>query len=218
MGELLIHSMLVTAQDRIKPTILREIKTEALLVFIHTTLEQYFLDVEAKRINFALGSEEDNAILQEVLKRLLGNLQKHVVNSKYIRTLTHLAEQNIQARLLLKKEASLVFYYDSIVKQMQNSLRNGDSWIPAQLILCLLSEWILEEEKSVLLFPFLKEIDYIMLLSKYDKVSLEAKKHNDSFQRDTIQEMYQLGNKLIQKLKTCKFKSNTQRKSKVRKK
>jgi len=46
--------------DRIKPKLLREQKTEALLVFIRTTLEQYFKIMGDDKINYAeFGTQED---------------------------------------------------------------------------------------------------------------------------------------------------------------
>ena len=60
-------------QDRIKPQILRDVKTEALLVFIRTTLEQFFLDIKEEKTNYILGSTEDNDALALILNELLTN-------------------------------------------------------------------------------------------------------------------------------------------------
>ena len=67
--------------NRVKPKLLREQKNEALLVFIRTTLEQYFNDVNNNKVHFQMGSKEDIEVLQKYLKILLDNLQETVSRS-----------------------------------------------------------------------------------------------------------------------------------------
>ena len=74
-------SIKLNPKNRIKPKLLREQKTEALLVFIRTTLEQYFKDIESDKPYFKMGSDEDTIIIDKILKTLLDNLQNTVVNS-----------------------------------------------------------------------------------------------------------------------------------------
>lgn len=206
------------ARHRIKPTLLREIKTEALLVFIRTTLEEYFVNLEEEKIHFQLGNKEDNKIVKSELKKLLINLQMYVVNSKYLRELLASSSKNKILQLRSKKEESLMVYYDCLVKQIESSLKQGENWIPEQLVLCLLCEWIIEEEKSVKLFKFLNEIDYSSLLNKYDLVRIQAQKNNDTINVSSIMNMYKVGSKIVSKLKNTTYKINNKRVSKERKK
>ena len=205
-------------QNRIKPKQLREQKTEALLVFIRTTLEQYFKDLDTKKIHFHMGSIEDNKAIDDTLKILLDNLQETVVNSTYLRSITATASKNQAILMLAKKEEPLMVYYDAIVKQIEVSLSQGTNWIPEQLVLCLLSQWILEEEKSTRLYPFLNDIDYTALLSRYDLVLIQAKKDEDWNKTLAIKTMYKVGDELVQRLKNTTYKINTKRVSKSRKK
>jgi hypothetical protein len=105
---------------------------------------------------------------------------------------------------LLPNDEALVFYYNALVKQIESHLIEGALWIPEQIILSLLSEWILEEEKCIDFYPFLKNFDYLRLLSFYEM--------------DNISKMYKISSSMIDKLKNSKYKINTTRKSKVRKK
>ena len=205
-------------KNRIKPKLLREQKTEALLVFVRTTLEQYFIDLETKEVHFKMGTEEDNRIIDDTLKILLSQLQETVVNSTYLRSITHTATKSHTMMLLAKKEEPLMVYLNSIVKQIEVSLSQGQNWIPEQLVMCLLSEWVLEEEKSVLLYPFLQKVNYTDILSRYDKVLVQAKKDEDSKKVESIKNMYQVANELIMKLKNTTYKINTKRVSKTRRK
>ncbi len=204
---------MLDCSQRIKPKMLREVKTEALLVFIRTTLEKFFIDLQNNKISHILGDEEDSKIIEKNLKELFNHLQKYVVSSKYIQTLSQKAEFHRDMRLLLKQEEPLIIYYDSMVRQLERSLPQGSNWIPEQLVFCLLSEWILEEEKSIILYPFLKNFDYIHILSRYDNLL-----SNDKDKSKVIKEMYLLGGEIIKKLKATKYKTNTKRKSKFRKK
>ena len=203
---------------RIKPTTLREQKTEALLVFIRTTLEQYFEDVKNGKTFFIMGTEDDNKHINDTLKTLLINLQETVVNSTYLRSFSNISLKSHTMMMLLKKEEPLMVYYDAIIKQLENSLPNGKNWIPEQLVLCLLSQWILEEEKSTRLYPFLNDIDYTALLSRYDLVLIQAKKDEDWNKTLAIKTMYKVGDELVQRLKNTTYKINTKRVSKSRKK
>jgi len=205
-------------QNRIKPTQLREQKTEALLVFIRTTLEQYFKDLDNKKIHFHMGTVEDNKIVDETLRTLLLNLQETVVNSTYLRGITTTATKSQTMMMLAKKEEPLMVYYDAIIKQIEVSLSQGANWVPEQLVICLLSQWVLEEEKSTILYPFLNDIDYTALLSRYDKVMIQAKKDEDWNKTLAIKTMYKVGDELISKLKNTTYKINTKRVSKSRKK
>jgi len=202
--------------ERIKPLLLRDIKTEALLVFIRTTLEQFFIDLEKNNICFTMGTVDDNIILHNSLKDLLFKLQKHVVNSTYIRNIIQMSQKNKNFYSIIKKEEPLMVYYDGIVRQISNSLSAGQNWIPEQLVICLLSEWILEEEKSIKFYPFLEEINYSNLLYRYDKIRIDAKKNNELDKVSAIMNMYKVGNDLISKLKNITYKVNTNRISKKR--
>jgi hypothetical protein len=204
-------------KNRIKPTFLREQKTEALLIFIRTTLEKYFKDVDDEKVKFQIGSKEDNDIIDEVLKTLLDNLKQTVVNSSYLRSITEVASKNQAMMMLAKKEEPVMVYYDAIIKQLENSLLQGQNWIPEQLTICLLSQWVLEEEKSTILYPFLNEINYIDILSRYDLVSIQAKKDKDWNKTLIVKTMYRVADDLIQRLKNTTYKVR-QRVSKSRKK
>jgi len=202
--------------NRIKPKLLREQKTEALLVFIRTTLEQYFNDVDSDKVHFQMGSKEDIQILHKNLKMLLDNLQDTVVNSTYLRSVSIMANKNKAIMLIAKKEEPLMVYYNAIIKQIEVSLAQGQNWIPEQLVLCLLSEWILEEEKSTILYPFLSSIDYVEILNRYELLRIKAKKDEDWNKTAAIMSMYKVANDLIDKLKKTTYKVNTKRVSKTR--
>lgn len=199
--------------NRVKPKILRDIKTEALLVFVRTTLEQYIQSINNSEHNFKLSTKEDEEFVHSSLKVLLDNLQDTVVNSSYLRSLVENSNKNSTLKILAKKEESLMVYYDSLVKTMQYSLPNGSFWIPELIVISLLSEWILEEEKSIYFYPYLENIDYVALINRYDnaKINLESDK------KDIVMNMYRLSSKLIEKLKNAEYKINTSRKSKRKK-
>ena len=195
--------------NRVKPKLLREQKTEALLVFIRTTLEQYFLELDNDKINITIGSLENTLYINTILRNLLNDLQECVVNSSYLRSLVLNSHKNHTLKMILKKEEPLMIYYDSIVKGIETNLPNGSSWIPELLVLALLSEWILEEEHSVYLYPFLKDLDYLDLLEQYDL----ARQNADDTKKEIIMKMYRLATSLIHNLKNTKYKINTLRKT-----
>lgn len=203
----------MTCKNRVKPKLLRDIKTEALLVFIRTTLEQSFYQIDNIGYNFRLGNDEDNDIVYSSLKKLLEELQDTVINSTYLRSLIENAHKNATLKVLAKKEEPLMVYYDILIKTIEVCLPNGSFWIPELVVISLLSEWIIEEEKSAYFYPYLKDIDYIDLINRYDN----SKKDLDNEKKEIIMKMYKISSKLIEKLKKAEYKINTNRKKTKRK-
>jgi len=196
--------------NRIRPRLLREIKTEALLVFIRTTLEESFHHIDTQGYAFKVGSDEDNDFVYSTLRKLLSELQESVINSTYLRSLIANSHKNQVLKILAKKEEPLMVYYDSIVKGIEINLSSGTPWIPELVVISLLCEWITEEEKSVFLYPFLLKIDYSDLINRYDK----SKANVDNEKKEVIMNMYRISSDLIRRLKTSSYKINTHRKRK----
>lgn len=203
----------MTCKNRIKPKLLRDIKTEALLVFIRTTLEQSFQQIDNVGYNFRLGNDEDNEVVYSSLKALLEQLQDTVINSTYLRSLIENSHKNATLKLLAKKEEPLMIYYDTLIKTIEVCLPNGSSWIPELVVISLLSEWIIEEEKTAYFYPYLKDMNYLDLINRYDN----SKKDLNNEKKDIMMDMYKLSSKLIEKLKKAEYKINTSRKKSKRK-
>ena len=195
----------MTCKNRVKPKLLRDIKTEALLVFVRTTLEDYFYQIEKGSCFFKLSNEEDMKYVYNNLRKLLDYLEDSVINSSYLRSLIENANKNASLRLLAKKEEHLMVYYDSLVKSIERQLPNGTFWIPELIVICLLSEWIVEEEKSIYFYPFLKDFDYIDLINRYEVI----KKDLEVDKKEVILNMFIISTKLIEKLKKVDFKFNS---------
>lgn len=200
-------------KNRVKPKLLRDIKTEALLVFIRTTLEQSFHQIDTTGYYFILGNNEDNDIVYLSLKKLLEQLEDTVINSTYLRSLIENSHKSATIKMLAKKEEPLMVYYDTLVKALESSLVNGSFWIPELVVISLLSEWIIEEEKTAYFYPYLKDIDYMDLINRYDN----SKKDLDNEKKEIIMNMYKISSKLIDKLKKVEYKINANRKKTKRK-
>ena len=198
----------MSCKNRIKPLLLRDIKTEALLVFIRTTLEDYFKQIENSSYYFELGSKEDNQFVFNELKKLLEKLQDTVINSSYLRSLIENAPKHQSLKALAKKEEPLMVYYDSLIKTIERLLTNGSSWIPELIVISLLSEWIIEEEKSTYFYPFLKDLDYIDLINRYDNAKIGL----DKDKKEIMLNMYKISSTLIEKLKNTKYKVSKNKK------
>lgn len=196
--------------NRVKPQLLRDVKTEALLVFIRTTLEESFIQIEKDGYNFEMKNKEETELVYSTLKQLLLNLEETVVNSLYLRSLIANINKNATLKLLAKREEPLMFYYDSIIKLIGSKLLNGTKWMPELMVICLLSEWTIEEEKSLHLYSFLGDIDYLKFQNMYE----ELKPISTDEEKEIIMNMYRLSSSIISKLKDSTYKINTTRKKK----
>ena len=162
---------------------------------------------------FRLGNDEDNEVVYSSLKALLEQLQDTVINSTYLRSLIENAHKNATLKLLAKKEEPLMIYYDTLIKTIEVCLPNGSSWIPELVVISLLSEWIIEEEKTAYFYPYLKDMNYLDLINRYDN----SKKDLNNEKKDIMMDMYKLSSKLIEKKKKVEYKINTTRKRTKRK-
>lgn len=208
------HFLKNNCTQRVKPTLLRDIKTEALLVFARTALERYFDQIDAQGGYPKLGSEEDTRFVYETLRKLRDELQHFVVNVDYLIVVVKGAEKHPQFRSLAKYEEPLVWYYNTMAKKIVSYFSDTTSFIPEFLIVCMLNHWIHEEEKSIHWYPFLKETDFAALIDVFESNRNIIEEHKEGI----ISELFNVAIDMVEKLKNEKYKANTQRVSKVRNK
>ena len=182
------------------------------MVFIRTTLEQTFNEIKDKGSYTQIGSDEDTKYIYDILKTLNTQLQESVVNASYLQSIISNSGKSPFFKSLAKKEEPLMTYYDAIVQSIAKNLPSGTLWIPELMVIALLGQWILEEEKSVYLYPFLEDIDYLQVMNRFDKAKLDETKDK----KDIVMNMYKLSTKLIDSLKNSTYKINIHRKSKKR--
>jgi hypothetical protein len=200
---------------QIKLKLLRDFKTDALLIYIKTVIEELLENIKNQTYKIDLGNEDFNLEIEENIKTLNSHLSKTIINAYELKAFMSYSQMKTKSNKLLPNDEALVFYYNSLVKQIETTLQEGDIWIPEQIILSLLSEWILEENKSVTLYPFLNDIDYLKLLSHYENARNSEKMK--SF-RENIIKMYKISSAMIKRLKNSKYRVDSSRKSKKRNK
>jgi hypothetical protein len=195
--------------------LLRDIKTDALLIYIKTVIEELLENIENEKYKIDLGFEEFNKEIEKNIIELNTKLDKTIINAYELKSFMTYQQLKQSNHKLLPNDEALVFYYNTIVKQIETQLVEGELWIPEQIVLALLSEWVLEEEKSTIFYTFLNDFDYLRLLSYYEKARNNEKNIN---LRNNILKMYQISSSMIKRLKNSKYKINSSRKSKMRKK
>ncbi|MBP7748574.1 MAG: hypothetical protein KA070_00320 [Aliarcobacter sp.] len=202
-------------QPQICIKLLRDIKTDALLIYIKTVIEELLKNIKNEKYKIDLGYEEFNKEIEKNIIELNEKLNKTIINAYELKSFMAYQQARQVNHKLLPNDEALVFYYNTIEKQIETQLVEGELWIPEQIVLSLLSEWILEEEKSIIFYSFLKDIDYLKLLAFYEKARNNEKNSN---LKQNIIKMYQISSSMIKKLKYSKYKINHTRKSKMRKK
>lgn len=195
--------------------LLRDIKTDALLIYIKTVIEELLENIKNEKYKIDLGFEEFNKEIEKNIIELNTKLDKTIINAYELKSFMTYQQLKQSNHKLLPNDEALVFYYNTIVKQIETQLVEGELWIPEQIVLALLSEWVLEEEKSTIFYTFLNDFDYLRLLSYYEKARNNEKNIN---LRNNILKMYQISSSMIKRLKNSKYKINSSRKSKMRKK
>ena len=187
---------------RVKPSLLRDVKTEALLVFTRTGLEGYFSQLNRAGCAPVIGSEEDTAYIYGTLQSLLENLQECVVDAEYIQTIASHASKEQKMFLLYQQEKPLIDYYNLLVQAVGEHYKDEPLYLPDFLVICALSIWILEEEKSVHHYPFLEDIDWLELIGRFELNRQEFEKEGECL----LSKIHDFSYKLIQRLKKKKLK------------
>lgn len=195
--------------------LLRDIKTDALLIYIKTVIEELLENIKNEKYKIDLGFEEFNKEIEKNIIELNTKLDKTIINAYELKSFMAYQQRKQSNHKLLPNDEALVFYYNTIVKQIETQLVEGELWIPEQIVLALLSEWVLEEEKSTIFYTFLNDFDYLKLLGYYEIARNNEK--NTSLKYNIIK-MYQISSAMIKRLKNSKYKINSSRKSKMRKK
>lgn len=195
--------------------LLRDIKTDALLIYIKTVIEELLENIKNEKYKIDLGFENFNKEIEKNIIELNTKLDKTIINAYELKSFMAYQQTKQVNNKLLPNDEALVFYYNTIVKQIETQLKEGELWIPEQIILALLSEWVLEEEKSTIFYTFLNDFDYLKLLGYYEIARNNEKNIN---LKDNIIKMYQISFSMIKRLKNSKYKINSSRKSKMRKK
>ena len=200
--------------NRVKPSLRRDVKTEAVLVFARTALERYFARLDEVNIRTVVEENEEITYVYTTLRRVLVQLQECVVNVDYLINIAQNAHKHPALRVLSVQEEPLVAYYDIMAQRVRDHFKQKPTALPELLVVCVLAEWILGEEKSTHMYPFLNDIDFLELIGKFED-------HREYFYQDdkcTISEIHDLSFKIVEKLKSYKYKANKSRVSKNRKK
>jgi len=181
-------------------------KTIALLIYVRTTLEQLFSLIEKKEYALKVLEPEDSKSIIEKLEELLNNLEESkIMNDNIFRSTMD------NCKTFNPYYEELVEYYNCIVIQIEENMKNGDLWIPEQFILCLLSQWILEENHNQY-FYYLNDIDYLKLLEKFETID-----HNENKEyRKKVTQMYKISINVIEQLKNVKYNQSTKKSKKKR--
>jgi len=199
---------------RIKPSLLRDVKTEALLVFARTALERYFAQLDEVNMETTSETDEESIYVYNTLREFLSKLQACVVNVDYLINLVQGAKHHPELKALVKKEEPLMDYYDIMAQKVRSHFDGKFVYLPVFLVISVLAEWILGEERPTHIYPFLGEMDFLELIGKFEG----NREHFYQDDRCKISEIHELSFKVIDKLKNHKYKANKSRVSKTRKK
>lgn len=185
---------------RLKPTFLREMKSEAVLVFCGTLFD---LTEENNQSSSIFEDEKFKNEAKEI-KNCIDNL-KAQINSQIIKeeNFGYLIKNRTKKEVypLFVKELPLIYYTEVLHLCLNEQMKDKQKWIPEFLIFALLCDWFIEQNNSTKLFSFVENFDYCKILSIYEKVSLQSK----SSVKQTVNDMYKLSLDLSSKLKKAKF-------------
>lgn len=199
-------------KQRIKPKLIRDVKTEAVLVFARTALERFFTKLDDENTELSLGSEENTLYVYNTLKELLRDLQIYVVNVEYLIDLvqnTKKYPKSFELRQLAKYEEPLINYYDTMAKRVEYHFPLQTTLLPEFIVVCVLSAWFLENEKPTSIYPFIEKYDFLSLIEKFEIYG----QHESKDKRKLIIGIQKISIDIINILNNAKYKFNKERTS-----
>lgn len=203
-------------ENRIKSNLLGGVKTEAILVFTRTALERLFKKQNRENNKLFLGTEEDTKYIYDNLQNLMKDLQQCVVNVEYLIEMMNTAKRHPRSqelRQLAKYEEPLILYNDCMAKRMYHHFPRETSLMPEFLVLCILSLWFLENEKSTAIYSFIDNYDFLLLIEKFERYA----QTQSSEKVKEISNMQTVSIDIVEQLKKIQYKFNSSRTSKKRK-
>lgn len=203
-------------EQRIKPKLIRDVKTEAVLVFARTALERFFNKLDSEDTKLSLGDKENTNYVYSQLRALLQELQTHVVNVEYLIDLVENAKKypsSFELRQLAKYEEPLINYYDIMAKRMEYHFPSKTTALPEFIVVCVLSTWFLENEKPMSIYPFIEKYDFLKLIEKFE---IYGQNESDD-KRKLIIQMQKVSIDVVSILQNAKYKFNKERISKRKK-
>ena len=201
-------------QNRVIPAMLSEVKTEAILVFARTALERFFIYIDENDLHPVVGTEDNTEYVYSRLKNLKDKLQDSAVNVDYLMNLVQSSKKYPELKKLAKHEEPLINYYDAMSQKVANHYMDKPAYIPEFLVICVLHSWIVEEEKSINLYPFLNDFDFDELIHIFETNRKDFQKDGECIISDT----FKISAAIVETLKNKKYKVNKERVSKTRKK
>lgn len=202
--------------ERIKSNLLGGVKTEAILVFTRTVLERLFKKLDQEKNSSSFGTQEDTKYIYDNLQNLMFDLQQCVVNVEYLIEMMQKAKQYPtcqELRQLAKYEEPLILYNDCMAKRMHHHFPKETSLMPEFLVVCILSLWFLENEKSTAIYSFIEKYDFLLLIEKFERYA----QTQSSETTKQISKMHTVSFDMIEQLKKVQYKFNSSRTSKKRK-
>jgi hypothetical protein len=185
---------------RLKPKFLREIKSEALLVFCKQLLMLDTDELVVKAIFSDKRFHKESAFIRKNINHIKEDFRTHIIDQQYLDYLI-LNQRKKNLHNTFKHELPLIYYGDILSQTLEKQMKNKQKWIPEFLVFSLLSEWFIEENNSMKLFNFIKQYQYVEILSMYEKASFK----NDDNTKLTIKDMYNLSSNLVLNLKKAKL-------------
>lgn len=194
-------------EKRLKPKLLREIKSEALLVFCNTLLTLTSDKIEADSIFYDNRFKKEADQIKISIETLRKELNQSIINEEYF---TYLMENKNKKKIypIFLKELPLIYYTETLHNTLYKKMQEKQKWIPEFLIFALISQWFIEENNSTKLFNFIELFECNDILSTYERVSIKS----DNAINQTINDMYKLSLELTSSLKKAKFKNYTKSK------
>lgn len=201
---------------RIKPKLIRDVKTEAVLVFARTALERFFNKLDMENINLSIGNKENTEYIYGKLRGFLNDLKKHVVNVEYLIELVQNAKKfpnSTELRQLAKYEEPLITYYDSMAKRMEYHFPSKTTVVPEFIVVCVLCNWFIEDEHPTTIYPFIKDYDFLKIIEKFEQYAI----NETDDKRKLFLDMQKISIDVADTLKRTKYKFNKERTSKRKK-
>jgi len=199
---------------------LRDLKSEALLIFVHLLLNEFMSGFsDDKGIACKTQCDEQTDFIYKKSIELNEYLKDNLIET--YETMKVKMDNALKSDLDFNRAKviePLAYYYDVVAKTQTRLVDKNENWLPEVIAFTLIELWILEEEKSFNKHKFIREINLTKVMENIHKIHSISKKVNDTFLKNLIVKMMDISEVMAKKLSISKFKIAKSHSKKKRKK
>lgn len=199
-----------------RPLTENDSKLQSILIYVGSRLKDT-LEAQKTKNGIALFDDKILNKLLEFNKELYKEICEYIpkfeeIEDEMEKIISHRNPTDLQIKTYTEY-LPVSKFFNLIVNECEKAFDNNRNWIPDLMAISLIMNWLKEKDKKSFTYKFLEKYDYQEIIDLYNSVALKNKKE-DKFFYETITNMYDLAEEIINKIDKTKYQTKIVRENK----